>query len=218
MSDDKTTAEELPLRIEYVPLSEVKLWKRNPKTHDVDAIRKSMARWGVTWPILPDERTGKLVAGHGRIKSLTRKKNDGEEPPERIIVREDGEWMVPVIRGVAFKDDTEAEAYGVADNRTTELGGWDNEALVKVLADLNEKNAMEGVGYSEDEFTNLFNMVQGDPTALLPSSNPPQDRNTQVDVVVCELRVPPKASKDFIEELRGFLSPWTKRGVVLNVS
>ena len=116
------------LRIEYLPLSEIKRAFRNPKEHDLGEIHESMERRGFTSPMLMDDRSGRLVAGHGRLEALVQRKKDKKEPPRRIRVREDGEWLVPVVRGLRFKNAAEAEAYLIADNRIVELGGWDKQA------------------------------------------------------------------------------------------
>ena len=41
--------------------------------------------------------------------------------------------------------------YLVADNRTTELGGWDDEKLVQVLSDLAAGPGLDGTGYDGDD-------------------------------------------------------------------
>src|SRR5205809_5221565 len=88
----------LPI-FDYVPLSEVRPAPRNPKAHLGDAIRTSIGRFGVAELPLIDERTGRLVAGHGRIDQLTAMRADGQDPPEGVRVAPDGGWLVPVVRG-----------------------------------------------------------------------------------------------------------------------
>ena len=60
-----------------------------------------MGRFGYVAPMILDERTGRLVAGHCRLESLKRAKSAGKAPPKRVRV-ENGDWLVPVVRGVAF--------------------------------------------------------------------------------------------------------------------
>src|SRR5437867_2323403 len=105
-------------RIEYMPLSQLERWPRNPKKHADNTINESITRFGFVQPILIDENTKQLVAGHGRLDTLLKLKNEGDTPPERILAK-DGEWFVPVIRGIGFKSEKEAEAYLVSDNQTT---------------------------------------------------------------------------------------------------
>ena len=141
----KALVSKQPIRVEYMTLAQLKRALRNPKAHDLGVIDASIRRFGFVSPIVMDERTGRLVAGHGRLETLERAKANGEKPPTRIIVK-DGEWLVPVIRGVEFADDREAEAYVVADNRTTILGGWNEEELAAILSD--HADNFSGIGYN----------------------------------------------------------------------
>jgi hypothetical protein len=124
-----------PLKIEYLPLSTLTRWPRNPKTHNLNKIEESFRRFGFTQPILIDEVEQKIVAGHGRLDALESLKTVGQDPPERITVR-GNDWLVPVIRGVAFKDKRELEAYLIADNMLSEVGGWNAARLAEITRDL----------------------------------------------------------------------------------
>lgn len=54
-------------RLEYMRLDAIQRAPRNPKRHDLDAIQRSTDKFGVVEVPALDERTGKLVAGHGRL-------------------------------------------------------------------------------------------------------------------------------------------------------
>jgi ParB-like chromosome segregation protein Spo0J len=140
------------IRIEYVPLSKVEKWPRNPKLHDTEQLSASVERFGFVQPILLDEKTNRLVAGHGRLETLRKMKDSGKQPPPRIKVS-NGDWLVPVVRGVSFKNEKEAEAYLVADNRQVELGGWDEESLAELLR--GQEIDLTGVGWSSKEIDDL---------------------------------------------------------------
>ena len=96
------------LRIEYTPLADLKRHPRNPKDHDIGAISRSVNRFGFTAPVIIDERTGYLAAGHGRIDTLAQLKAQGKDAPANVQT-DHGEWLVPVVRGVAFNSDAEIE-------------------------------------------------------------------------------------------------------------
>src|SRR4051812_38924102 len=89
------------LRVEYLPLGSLKVASRNPKKHHIDTVLATMERFGYVSPMILNERSGRLVAGHGRLESLKKAKTEGKQPPDRIRVK-DGDWLVPVVRGVAF--------------------------------------------------------------------------------------------------------------------
>jgi DNA modification methylase len=138
------------LWIDYLPVDEVARWPRNPKKHDLLALRVSMDRWGFTQPILRDENSGRLVAGHGRVDTLADLMRAGDVPPDNVDLEPvTGRWLVPVVRGLRFADEAEAEAYLLADNRLQDLGGYDDELLAKMLADARATNGLEGTGYTE---------------------------------------------------------------------
>lgn len=142
-------------RIEYLPLSSLKAAKRNPKKHADAEVRASIGRFGYIEPMVLDERTGSLVAGHGRRDALAGMKAAGQAAPAGVKL-EGGEWLVPVLRGWGSVSDQEAEAYLLASNQLTTLGGWDNGPLTEMLKELSEAGALEGVGFGEAELTELL--------------------------------------------------------------
>jgi len=144
--------------IEYVPLEKVARADVNPKEHDLVLLEDSVTRWGYVEPIVVDERTDKLVAGHGRLDTLLAMKQRGMAPPDGVVVAKDGGWSVPVIRGWSSKDDKEAQAYLLASNRITERGGWDKRALVDVLQSL--ENDLAGVGFDQADVDDLLAKLQ----------------------------------------------------------
>lgn len=128
-------------RTAYMPLAEVMRAYRNPKKHATELIAASVQRFGVVELPAVDERTGRLVAGHGRLDDWTARKAAGETPPDGIDIDPvTGDWMVPVTRGWSSRSDADAEAYVVASNSTTIAGGWDNEPLAQLLADIRDQD------------------------------------------------------------------------------
>lgn len=187
------------MRLEYEPLSSILRWPRNPKLHDARSLDDSIERFGYCDPVTVDETTGHLVEGHGRLESLQRRKEAGESPPARVVER-DGEWLVPVVRGVAFRDELEAEAYVVAHNRISEAGGWDNFALVEVLrAQRDAGEGLAGTGWKDDEVGKLEKMFRRDeiePPSFEPAAEEEQGRLDKKDPIECpecgHSFVPPK--------------------------
>jgi DNA modification methylase len=150
-----------PLRIEYMPIAKLLRAPRNPKTHDIGLIRQSFSRFGYVESIVVDEGTGRLVAGHGRLETLQRKKAAGEPAPERVVEKQ-GEWFVPVLRGVKFASDADAEAYLLASNQTTIAGGWNDGELAEVLATLAKSNdGLQGTGFDQEDVDALLQRISG---------------------------------------------------------
>lgn len=126
------------LRIEYLPLDQLARWPGNPKEHASEAIASSISRFGFRDPLAIDETTGRLIAGHGRLSVLERAHASGQPAPQFVQVGEDGMWLIPVTRGGSFADESEASAYLIAHNRTSELGGWNEDLLAGMLDSLDD--------------------------------------------------------------------------------
>ncbi len=134
----------LPGRIEHWPLARLKPYARNAKTHDADQVAKiaaSMAEFGWTVPVLV-AADGELIAGHGRI----------------LAAAQLGLSEAPVIV-LGHLTEAQRRAYRIADNKLTELGGWD-EALLAEDFDLGL------IGIPEDELDALLHAGDDDKTLI----------------------------------------------------
>jgi hypothetical protein len=179
MADSMATDER---RIEYIPLAELltRLHPRNPKQHDIGAIVQSYQHHGYVANGVLDSRTGLFLAGHGRIKALARMKQQGMEAPHGI--RNGGaDWLVPVQVGYESESDEAALAYLAADNKLTELGGWDEPALAELLQEIHDSGevALEASGFDADDLDTLLNDLgmRGEPT---PDPGAQVDRAAEV--------------------------------------
>lgn len=146
-------------RVEYMPLAEIGAAPRNPKRHAGPEIQNSLARFGVAELPLLDERTGRLVAGHGRLDQLAEMHRTGQAPPRYIKVDPDsGQWLVPVQRGWESESDEDAEAYLIASNHLTTKGGWDRDELGDLLTGLAQvdHSLFLATGFSEDDLAALL--------------------------------------------------------------
>lgn len=158
----------------YVPLDELEPAPRNPKGHALEAIGRSINQFGYVEPVVVDDRTGLLVAGHGRVEELRRQRAAGADPPAGI-----GEdWKVPVLQGWASRSDAEAEAYLIASNRLTEVGGWDDHALAQMLGGI-EDDLLPATGFSDEALAALLARVNPPP----PGDFPEYDENLPVQHV-----------------------------------
>jgi DNA modification methylase len=143
-------------RIEYLPLEGIEGALRNPKLHALGDLGVSIGGHGLVEVPTLDERTGRLVAGHGRIEALRARKAAGEAPPGGVRVDEGGKWLVPVLRGWASATDAQAENYLVASNQLTTAGGWDTSGLTDILRDLAKNDSLEGLGFNAGELERLL--------------------------------------------------------------
>ena len=163
--------------IEYQLLDDVLPAKRNPRQHDIDEIKASITRFGYTSPLIVNEKTGELVAGHGRIEALKAARDEGQPAPRLIKVVNDA-WHVPVVRGVEFDNEHEAEAYLLADNKLTELTTWIDDELAQMLQDIGDvTGTLEGTGFDESELVELLDSIGTQESGLRDSSTKEIDVN-----------------------------------------
>lgn len=110
-----------PLRQFAVPLDSIIVDPQNARKHDaknLGSIRDSMKAFGQRLPIFVQTKGRIVRVGNGRT----------------IAARELG-WSH--IAAIVHPDADEiAKAFGIADNRTSELAEWDYETLTHVLADI----------------------------------------------------------------------------------
>jgi hypothetical protein len=146
--------------VDYLPLDDIRGAERNPKGHADADIKRSINRHGMAELPLLDERTGRLIAGHGRLDQLRAMREAGQEPPAGVRVGDDGAWLAPILRGWSSRSDEEAEAYLIASNKLTELGGWDDHGLAEMLTDLADSQLLELTGFTGDDLDDLIASIQ----------------------------------------------------------
>ena len=112
----------MELKIEYLPVGELKAYDRNTRKHqekDVTEIAKSIEKYGFSDPIGVWGEKNIIVEDHGRL----------------LAARKLGIETVPVIH-LDHLTDEERREYAIMHNRTAELSGWDFEMLAKEMEDL----------------------------------------------------------------------------------
>ena len=185
--------------VQPVALSDLKPHPDNARRHRPKDLEASYARFGYSAPILVDERTGYIAAGHGRHALLAKMKADGKPAPPGIETDDEGEWYVPTIRGWWSKDDDELRAYLVADNRQTELGGWELPELAEMLAGTKASPmALSGTGYTPRDLEKMIAPApDATPVAIENSYDQRADnyRNKQVRSIIFDY---PIADYEFV--------------------
>ena len=115
--------------------------RRHP-TRNLEAIKASLRIYGQRKPLVV-RREGLVVeAGNGTLEAA---KALGWTHVAAVLVDDD-----PVT----------ATGYAIADNRTAELAVWDEEALSRLLAELQaEELDLDALGWSDDELSQLLGSV-----------------------------------------------------------
>jgi hypothetical protein len=106
-----------------------------------------MDLFGYLEPVILDDRTGKLLAGHGRVEKLLQLQADGLPAPAGVDDSQP-EWRVLTVQGISSRDDVEAEAMVVALNRVGERGGWRKDVLAESLEALSSAGLLDVVGFT----------------------------------------------------------------------
>lgn len=74
-------------RLEWVPLDDLVPALVNPNVHRGALIDESIDAHGLVETVVVDDRTGRMVAGHGRRVSLLERRASGGVPPGRVVRR-----------------------------------------------------------------------------------------------------------------------------------
>jgi hypothetical protein len=146
-------------QIEYLDLLAIRDNPDNPKRHETGGIGQSMTRFGLIDVAVRDDRTGMLVAGHGRIRSLREAQEAGGPAPDGVTVTDDGQWLVPVVTGWSSWDDAEALATGIALNTYVERGDWDLPKLADILDRQRDGGGLAGLGYEDRDLVDFRRQI-----------------------------------------------------------
>lgn len=136
--------------IEETSLDALRPHPRNPRRGSVEAIKGSIDSNGFYGAVIAQKATGYILAGNHRWQAAQ------QAEAERIPVI----WV--------DVDDDHALRILLADNRTNDLAGYDNELLTELLNELAEETGtLLGTGYDEDEIDGILEDLS-DPTAEAP--------------------------------------------------
>lgn len=111
---------------------------RNARRGDVSVIAQSLERFGQVRPVVVRAETDEIVAGNHTWKAA----------------RYELGWTAIAAVRVPMDED-EALAYLMADNRSSDLGRYDDDARISILSQLSERGKLEGTGYSLDDLDDI---------------------------------------------------------------
>jgi hypothetical protein len=119
----------------------------NPRIGDVDAIARSLSQFGQRKPIVAN-RNGTVVAGNHTL----------------LAARSLGWREIAVV----FVDDDErtAHAYALADNRTAELGSYDDEALLSLIESVDDAELLAATAWDDDDIAELVRRIDASSVQL----------------------------------------------------
>ena len=127
----------MELKIEYLPIKELKPYEKNTRKHqkkDVDNIARSIEKYGMCDAIGIWGEQNIIVEGHGRM----------------LACRKLGMTEVPCVRLDHLTDEQRRE-YAIAHNATAELSEWDLDILPDELAELDLSDFDFDFGIEDEE-------------------------------------------------------------------
>lgn len=142
-----------PLRHLAIPIDNLTPDPRNVRLHptkNMEAIKASLARFGQRTPIIVQKQGMVVRAGNGRLEAA------------RAL------GWTHIAAMVVDEADSDAIAYGIADNRTAELAQWDKDGLAKILEELkiDQKYNQLSIGFNKVEIKNLVSSLKKDIEAI----------------------------------------------------
>ena len=121
-----------------VAVAELRPYPGNPRHGNVEAIKRSLAANGQYRPVVVNRRNGEVLAGNHTL----------------LAARELG--LAEIAATYVDVDEDSARRIVLADNRTNDLAGYDEQALVELLQALPD---LEGTGYDEQALGALLEEV-----------------------------------------------------------
>jgi hypothetical protein len=132
------------LAIRRVPLDAIHPDPANARLHperNLEAIKASLARFQQVEPLLLQKRSGRLIAGHGRLEAM-----HALGWTEAEIVELD-------------VDDTTATALAIALNRSGETATWDVAALTRLIDSLKDEFPIGDLGFDQKALDDLLSEI-----------------------------------------------------------
>jgi DNA modification methylase len=108
-----------------------------PQRPAVPHVEASLRRFGWQQPIVA-KRSGEVIPGNTRLKAA-----------QKLGMAEVPVWWFD-------GDDLAATDFSIADNRTHEFAEWNDAELAALLEQLRKEDALDGVGYTEDDIDELI--------------------------------------------------------------
>jgi len=152
-------------RYELVPIDAIRPHPENPRKGDLASIEESIDKNGFYGACVVQRTTGYILAGNHRY----------------LAAKKRGFTEVPVLW--IEVDDKTAKRILLADNRTSDLAGYDDEKLAALLRELSADQDLAGSGYTEADLDDLLLEVAGGNDDTAP---PAEEDDEEVDASLPE--------------------------------
>lgn len=131
--------------LQHVPINQLTPHPDNPRLGDVDKIIESIRTNGFFGALVAQQSTCYILAGNHRWKAA----------------KQMGMETVPVI--FVECNDTQARKILLADNRASDMGGYDHESLTTLLKTVMAADDLQGTGFDAIDLQQLIGDVNDEP-------------------------------------------------------
>lgn len=134
------------------PIGELKPLDGNPREGDVGAVARSLEKFGQRKPCVAQVSSKQIMAGN---HTLLAARSLGWDELAVVWVEE---------------DDASAKAFSLADNRTAQLGGFNDQALYNMIMEVREEDEslLLAASYTEKDADDLLAALSDKPDDVLP--------------------------------------------------
>lgn len=134
------------MQIESIKIKDIKPYENNPRRNDeaVEGVKESIKQFGFKIPIVID-KNNVIVCGHTRYKAS-----------QELKLK-----TIPCIRADDLTDD-QIKAFRIADNKVSEVAGWDADKLHLELENIDLDMSVFGLDLEELEPIDLSDGYYGD--------------------------------------------------------
>ena len=150
------------LRDNVLPVQSLKFDPQNVRVHDetnMTAVRNSLQRFGMRHAVIVRGEENIVIAGNARLQAAI-----------------DLGWEYVPVTYANDLSDSEATLLAITDNKTSDLGGWNEDLLSNVLKEIEDEdvsiNDMCNLGWSDKELSDLGVLEITEAEIDTPESSP----------------------------------------------
>lgn len=127
------------LKVESVALTDLKLYPNNPRKSNIRLLVESLEAHGQYKPITVNSRNNEILAGNHTFQAAQQLG-----------------WETISVTWIDVDDETAAKIVAI-DNKSSDLGEYDNEKLLSLLDSLPD---LDGSGYGESDLDDLKALLE----------------------------------------------------------
>lgn len=127
--------------IKMVPIRRLKLWKGNPRANEeaVPKLAELIKKHGIRSPLVVWKKNNVIYKGNTTYKAA-----------KKLGIK-----LLPVA-WASFPSEAAAQAYGIADNKSSEFAEWDEDVLSKIMDNKTFASYQKFTGFTDKELDGVL--------------------------------------------------------------